>query len=58
MKTRVEIGDETDFDGMNREYAESFPVAPPARMVAKLGVSLPQVKVSMAMTAVLRDQAS
>jgi 2-iminobutanoate/2-iminopropanoate deaminase len=48
----VLLSDPSDFDGMNREYAKSFPEAPPARMVAKLGVNLPGVKVSLAMTAV------
>jgi 2-iminobutanoate/2-iminopropanoate deaminase len=48
----VLLGDPADFEGMNREYAKSFPVDPPARMVAKLGVSLPNVKVSIAMTAI------
>jgi len=51
----VLLGDPTDFDGMNKEYAKAFPEAPPARMVAKLGVSLPKVRVSLAMTALLRD---
>ena len=51
----VLLSDPADFDGMNREYAKSFPIDPPARMVAKLGVTLPQVKVSLAMTAVLSD---
>jgi 2-iminobutanoate/2-iminopropanoate deaminase len=50
----VLLSDPADFDGMNREYARSFPDGPPARMVAKLGVSLPKVKVSLAMTAVLK----
>jgi len=45
------LSDPADFDGMNREYAKSFPSNPPARMVTKLGVSLPNVKVSIAMTA-------
>lgn len=40
-----------DFEGMNREYAKLFPSNPPTRMVAKLGVSLSKVKISIAMTA-------
>lgn len=40
-----------DFEGMNKEYAKFFPSNPPARMVAKLGVSLSKVKISIAMTA-------
>ena len=49
------LSEPADFDGMNQEYAKFFPNDPPARMVAKLGVVLPQVKVSLAMTAVLSD---
>jgi 2-iminobutanoate/2-iminopropanoate deaminase len=32
----------SDFAGMNDEYARAFPVDPPARAVAKLGVVLPK----------------
>jgi 2-iminobutanoate/2-iminopropanoate deaminase len=42
-----------DFAGLNEEYAKFFPTDPPARAVAKLGVELPNVLVSMKMTAVL-----
>ena len=48
----VLLTDPADFEGMNSEYAKFFHEAPPARMVTKLGVSLPKVKVSIAMTAV------
>jgi 2-iminobutanoate/2-iminopropanoate deaminase len=51
----VEVGillaDPADFAGMNEEYATSFPTEPPARYVAKLGVELPGVLVSIRMTA-------
>jgi enamine deaminase RidA (YjgF/YER057c/UK114 family) len=40
-----------DFAGMNDEYARWFPSAPPTRYVAKLGVELPGVLVSIRMTA-------
>lgn len=40
-----------DFDGMNDEYARWFPVDPPARYVAKLGVELPGILVSIRMSA-------
>ena len=40
-----------DFAGMNEEYATWFPSAPPTRYVAKLGVELPGVLVSIRMTA-------
>ncbi|GIF72513.1 RidA family protein [Asanoa siamensis] len=40
-----------DFAGMNEEYASWFPSTPPTRYVAKLGVELPGVLVSIRMTA-------
>ena len=40
-----------DFAGLNEEYARWFPTDPPARYVAKLGVELPDVLVSIRMTA-------
>jgi 2-iminobutanoate/2-iminopropanoate deaminase len=40
-----------DFAGMNEEYASWFPSDPPTRYVAKLGVELPNVRVSIRMTA-------
>jgi 2-iminobutanoate/2-iminopropanoate deaminase len=43
----------TDFAGLNEEYAKFFPTDPPARAVAKLGVEVPNVLVSIKMTAVL-----
>ena len=42
-----------DFAGLNEEYARFFPADPPARAVAKLGVELPNVLVSIKMTAVV-----
>src|SRR5689334_20184423 len=51
----VEVGvlltNPTDFAGMNEEYATWFPSTPPTRYVAKLGVELPGVLVSIRMTA-------
>ena len=41
----------TDFAGMNDEYATWFPVDPPTRYVAKLGVEIPGVLVSIRMSA-------
>lgn len=53
----VEVGvlltDPADFAGMNEEYAKWFPTDPPARYVAKLGVDLPGVLISIRMTAYL-----
>jgi 2-iminobutanoate/2-iminopropanoate deaminase len=42
-----------DFAGLNEEWAKFFPTDPPARAVGKLGVELPNVLVSIKMTAVL-----
>ena len=51
----VEIGvllaNPADFARMNEEYASWFPADPPARYVAKLGVELAGVLVSIRMTA-------
>jgi len=51
----VEVGvlltNPTDFEGMNQEYATWFPGEPPTRYVAKLGVEIPNVLVSIRMTA-------
>jgi 2-iminobutanoate/2-iminopropanoate deaminase len=40
-----------DFAGLNEEYARWFPVDPPARYVARLGVDAPGLLVSIRMTA-------
>ena len=40
-----------DFAGLNEEYARWFPSEPPTRYVAKLGVDLPGLLVSIRMTA-------
>jgi 2-iminobutanoate/2-iminopropanoate deaminase len=45
----------SDFPGLNEEYAKFFPVDPPARAVAKLGVELQDVLVSIKMTAMVGD---
>ena len=51
----VEVGillaDPADFARMNDEYATWFPAEPPARYVAKLGVEIPDLLVSIRMTA-------
>jgi len=51
----VEVGilltSPADFVGLNEEYARWFPADPPTRYVAKLGVDLPGVLVSIRMTA-------
>lgn len=43
----------TDFAGMNEEYARWFPTEPPTRYVAKLGVEIAGLLVSIRMTAFL-----
>ena len=57
MDDVVEVGvllaQPEDFAGMNEEYATWFPAEPPARYVAKLGVEILGVLVSIRMTAVL-----
>ena len=51
----VEVGilltNPADFAGMNEEYTTWFPVEPPARYVAKLGVEIPELLISIRMTA-------
>jgi 2-iminobutanoate/2-iminopropanoate deaminase len=45
-----------DFAAMNEVFAEVFAVEPPVRYVAKLGVVLPDVLVSVRMTAVVDER--
>ncbi len=55
LKNVVEVGvlltNPADFPGMNEEYATWFRAEPPARYVAKLGVEIPGILVSIRMTA-------
>lgn len=51
VQVTVLLADPADFAGLNEEYAATFPSEPPARAVAKLGVQLPGVLVSIMMTA-------
>src|SRR5437868_3517926 len=57
MEDVVEVGvllaDPAEFAGMNDEYATWFPAEPPTRYVAKLGVELPGVLVSIRLSALL-----
>jgi len=54
-KDVVEVGvllaNPADFAAFNEEYAKFFPNDKPARYVAKLGVDLPNILVSIRMTA-------
>jgi 2-iminobutanoate/2-iminopropanoate deaminase len=45
------LANPSDFAGLNEEYARWFPSESPTRYVAKLGVELPGVLVSIRMTA-------
>jgi 2-iminobutanoate/2-iminopropanoate deaminase len=51
VEVGVLLANPSDFAGMNDEYGTWFPAAPPTRYVAKLGVELPGVLVSIRMTA-------
>src|SRR3954471_226585 len=42
-----------DLAGMNEEYTKFFPKDPPTRAVSRLGVELPNVLVSIRMTAIV-----
>ena len=53
LEVGVLLTNPTDFAGMNEEYATWFPAEPPTRYVAKLGVEIPGVLVSIRMTAFL-----
>lgn len=55
VQVTVLLTDPADFAGLNEEYAATFPTEPPARAVAKLGVHLPGVLVSIMMTAHLES---
>jgi len=44
-----------DFAGLNEEYAKFFKTDPPIRSVTRLGPELPNLLVSIKMTAVLLD---
>jgi 2-iminobutanoate/2-iminopropanoate deaminase len=55
VEVHVLLAKPKDFAGLNEEYAKFFPTDPPTRAVAKLGVELPNVLVSIKMTAVLWD---
>jgi 2-iminobutanoate/2-iminopropanoate deaminase len=53
VEVHVLLARANDFTGLNEEYAKCFPTDPPTRAVAKLGVEIPNVLVSIKMTAVL-----
>jgi reactive intermediate/imine deaminase len=51
LEVGVLLTNSADFTGLNEEYAHWFPSEPPTRYVAKLGVELPGLLVSIRMTA-------
>ena len=51
VQVTVLLANPADFAGMNEAYAKVFASDPPTRAVAKLGVELPNVLVSIMMTA-------
>ena len=53
VEVHVLLARPTDFAGLNEAYAKFFPSDPPARAVSKLGVEIPNLLVSIKMTAVL-----
>ncbi|QNE16932.1 RidA family protein [Kribbella qitaiheensis] len=55
VQVTVLLTNPDDFAGMNEEYAKVFSTDLPARAVAKLGVVLPNVLISVMLTAQLSD---
>ena len=55
VEVHVLLTRSSDFAGLNEEYAKFFPIDPPARAVARLGVEVPNLLVSIKMTAVSKD---
>ena len=53
VEVQVLLARPTDFTGLNEEYIKFFPKDPPTRSVCKLGVELPNVLVSIKMTAMV-----
>lgn len=55
VEVQVLLARPDDFAGLNEVYAKFFPTDPPIRSVARLGPELPNVLVSIKMTAALGD---
>lgn len=53
VEVQVLLARPGDFAGLNEEYAKFFPIDPPIRSVTRLGPELPDILVSIKMTAVL-----
>ena len=54
FQRQLRVDDPLDFAGMNEEYATWFPSETPTRFVAKLGVQVDGLLVSVRMTAYLK----
>ena len=55
VEVHVLLARPSDSAGLNEEYARFFPANPPTRAVARLGPEIPNLLVSIKMTAVLGD---
>ena len=55
VEVQVLLTRPADFAGLNEEYTKFFPADPPARSVGKLGVEIPNVLVSIKLTAIVSD---
>jgi 2-iminobutanoate/2-iminopropanoate deaminase len=55
VEVHVLLASSDDFAGLNEVYATFFPSDPPTRAVSKLGVDLPNVLVSIRMTAIVPE---
>jgi 2-iminobutanoate/2-iminopropanoate deaminase len=55
VQVTVLLANPADFAGMNEEYAKVFTTDPPARAVARLGPEVPNLLVSIMMTAHVED---
>ncbi|HLJ37892.1 MAG TPA: Rid family hydrolase [Steroidobacteraceae bacterium] len=55
VEVQVLLTRPADFAGLNEEYSKFFPTDPPARSVGKLGVEIPNVLVSIKLTAIVSD---
>ena len=53
VEVQVLLTNPSDFAGLNEAYAKMFPQDPPVRSVTKLGVDIPNILVSIKMTAVV-----
>ena len=53
VEVQVLLARPNDFAGLNEEYAKFFPIDPPTRTVTKLGPELPNLLVSIRMTAAM-----